>query len=77
MEDRFRPSGMEQRNWREDDDTEERFSVLGAKNWGHQKDTYNKDDNTEHRGGQGYAQPHQRGDTKNVDNYTVERESNY
>ena len=77
LEDRFRPLGVEQRNRREDDDTKERFSVLGAKNWGCQKDPYNEDNNTEHAGGQGYAQPHQRGYTKNVDNYTVERESNY
>jgi hypothetical protein len=51
MEDRFRPSGMEQRNRMEDNDTEERFSVLGEKNWGCQKDTYNKDNDTEHVGG--------------------------
>jgi hypothetical protein len=42
MENRFRPLGMEQRNQREDDDTEERFSVSGAKNWGCQKDTYDE-----------------------------------
>ncbi len=77
MENRFHPLGMEQRNWREDDDTKERFSILGAKIWGRRKDTYNEDDNTEHTGRPGYAQPHQRVETKNFDNYTVKRESNY
>ncbi len=77
MEDRFRPSSMEQWNQRDDNDTEERFSVSGAKNRGHQIDTYDEDEDTEHMGGQGYAQPHQPGDTKNVDNYMVKRESNY
>ncbi len=76
MENRFRPSGMDQRNRREDDDTEERFSVLGAKIWGRQKKTYDEDNNTEHMGRPGYAQPHRRGETKNFDNYMVERESN-
>ncbi len=76
MENRFCPLGMEQHNRREDDDTEERFSVSGAKIRGCQKDTYDKDDDTEHAGRLGYTQPHQQGETKIFDNYMVKRESN-
>ncbi len=76
MENRFRPSGLEQRNQREDDDTKERFSVSGVKIRGCRKDTYNEDNNTEHAGRLGYAQPHRWGETKIFDIYRVERESN-
>ncbi len=58
MENRFCPSGIEQQNRREDNDTEERFSVLGARIWVRRKDTYDKDNDTEHAGRPGYAQPH-------------------
>jgi hypothetical protein len=67
---------MEQQYQREDDDTKERFSILGAKIQGCQKNTYNKDNDTEHAGRPGYAQSHQRVDTKIFDNCTVKRESN-
>ena len=49
---------------------------MGAKIRGCQKDTYNEDDDTEHGGRPGYAQCHRQGETYNIDNYTVEKESN-
>jgi hypothetical protein len=64
IDDRFRPSGMEQQRRRDDNDTEERFSISGAKIRGCRTDNYNNDDNTEHAGRQISDQPHQWGESK-------------
>jgi hypothetical protein len=77
INDRFRPSAMEQQRQRDDNDAKERFSILGAKIWGHRTDNNNDDDNTEHTGRQISDQPHQQGETKIFENYTIKRESNY
>jgi hypothetical protein len=68
---------MEQQRRRDDNDTEERFSISGAKIRGRRTDNYNNDDNTEHAGRQISDQPHQWGETKFFENYTIKRECDY
>ncbi len=54
IDDRFRPSGMEQQRRRDDNDTKERFSIMGEKILGCQMDNYNDDNDTEHAGGEDF-----------------------